>query len=502
MRRLRGVDKEAGVAMVTVIFIGAALTAITSVAAFATVQSFRATRDDRNSASALAYAEAGIDRLMQKLRDGSLEWAQILRSGCNEAAPVDPSDPTATPVGRSITVSGRIGNGSFSAVMKAYVPPTGTDPAKFAPDPAACPATPPSPKANPYFAITSTGAQPSARRVVRQILRVGGTNLPVGIFANDVDAGGGGEAISISLISDGSVRGRDKMHFAGADPWYVVGDFYPGAGTSPIPAAVHTTGSITLTAAGAAPEHLVANPNCDRRTNGATSGGPGDGQSVWDADVINPRDPLTTGCANWVGAARPTGYTGPAFPPRSTFTLDDLDRVASLRNLTEEDYANVRESARSTGLYCVPDGNGVRCLKKGTETLVEASRQITTAMLAGMPKNYVIYMDFPKSTTNPFSTTTTVNFTGTIGACPDKVVTVVVRYGSMQVTSAGVSNGAFLVPEGELKLGGSATIEGTIIAKKLTKQGGSTVKLSQCWVDHMPGPWLSVSPTTWIEVDR
>jgi hypothetical protein len=173
-----------------------------------------------------------------------------------------------------------------------------------------------------------------------------------------------------------------------------------------------------------------------------------------------------------------------------------------LRNLTEEDYANIRESARSTGLYCVPDGNGVRCLKKGTETLVEASRQITTTMLANMPKNYVIYMDFPKSTTNPFSAATTVNLTGSIGACPDKVVTVVVRYGSMQVTSAGVTNGAFLVPEGELKLGGSATIEGTIIAKKLTKQGGSTVKLSQCWVDHMPGPWLSVTPTTWIEVDR
>ena len=56
--------------MVTVILIGAALTSVTTIAAYSTIKDFQSGTDDRKAAEALSYAEAGVDRFVQYLRDG------------------------------------------------------------------------------------------------------------------------------------------------------------------------------------------------------------------------------------------------------------------------------------------------------------------------------------------------------------------------------------------------------------------------------------------------
>src|SRR5918997_4715156 len=101
MRLPKRIRDDAGVAMTTVLLMGAALTALTSTAVFVTVQDFRAGTDDRKAAEALAYAEAGVDRMVQYLRSASnLTYATLIRKGC--------ADPALT------LPQGIIGNGTFS----------------------------------------------------------------------------------------------------------------------------------------------------------------------------------------------------------------------------------------------------------------------------------------------------------------------------------------------------------------------------------------------------
>ncbi|HEX2195353.1 MAG TPA: hypothetical protein VHJ76_00385, partial [Actinomycetota bacterium] len=77
--RLHG---EKGIAMMTVLFVGAAMTVVTSVAAMATIRDFRAGTDDRKATEALSYAEAGIDRLIHHIRGGTVGWGQLKQAGC------------------------------------------------------------------------------------------------------------------------------------------------------------------------------------------------------------------------------------------------------------------------------------------------------------------------------------------------------------------------------------------------------------------------------------
>ena len=67
-RFLNRVKEETGIAMVIVLFVGAALTVVASTAAFVTIQDFRAGGDDRRAAEALSYAESGVERLMLQIR--------------------------------------------------------------------------------------------------------------------------------------------------------------------------------------------------------------------------------------------------------------------------------------------------------------------------------------------------------------------------------------------------------------------------------------------------
>ena len=78
MRRLAN---QRGVAMVTVLFVGMALTVVVSGAAFISVREIQAGRDDQRGGRAMAYAEAGIDRAYQFLRS-PLGWKYKTLSGC------------------------------------------------------------------------------------------------------------------------------------------------------------------------------------------------------------------------------------------------------------------------------------------------------------------------------------------------------------------------------------------------------------------------------------
>jgi Tfp pilus assembly protein PilX len=491
---------EAGVAMVTVLLVAAALTALTSAAAFVTIDEFKATQADRNSAQALAFAESGIDRLMLEIRKGNLTWNNISFAGCDATHP-------------KISVNGSLGAGTYTTTLEVYNRSAPVAANRFIPT--ACSSASSNPKGIHSFLLTSTGSQPQARKVIRQVIDIKPLGLPVGIYAYErIDANGTINMENISMVTEGVITNRDNIGFRGLDPYYTLGDFYGNAVSAAnsvylMPSAVHAKGAITYGAAGKFTEHRSGfEPNCDTNTKGTN------GQSLWDGSGTAVLATITTGCAAWPGATPYPSGTGsiPAtvLPPYSRFTEDDRKRVAPSPTLNEQDYLTLREAAKQNGVYCTPTGSELSCTEPGgPPNVTNNGRKMTNTMMdsASIPNNFVIYVDFPADGTDPFSRK--VEWTGgtQIGPCntnpnDHRSAVWVIRNGSFDSAGGARITGAMLIPEGKFESSGNFTLEGTIIARRFESKGNMTIRMSECWLANMPGPFLDVTPASWSEVDR
>lgn len=519
MRRLHGDEK--GVAMVTVLLIGAALTALTSAAAFVTIEEMGATRADRNAAQALAYAEAGIDRLVLEIRKGNLTWNNISTAGCDAEHPV-------------ITYSGPIGTGTYTTTLEVYNR-TGavSDPAhRFRPT--ACSTASLFPQGTHEYLITSTGQQPTARRVVRQTLDIKPLGLPLGIYAYDrIDANGTVNMQNINMITEGVVYNRDNLGFFGTDPYYTLGDFYGSTRITDaairaykMPASVHAKGAIYYGAASKSSEHRSGfEPNCEANDAKGTLD-----QSLWDTSGTAVLLTLSGGCPSWPGSGQDyppgTPFTTPnsVTPPLSCtsanvpclkFTEEDRKRVAPSPTLTEQDYLTLREAAKQNGLYCTGSGALAANLSCTEANRTESANPYS--LVGGQlgltdinnitEKSFVIYIEFANDGFDPFVRDVKWSGTTDIGPCNTNPATnqsavIVVRRGSFSAAGGSKINGAMLIPEGTLYTGGGFTMEGTVIARRIESRGTSTLRLSTCWLRNLPGPFLDTTRVTWSEVDR
>jgi len=450
---------ERGVAMVTVIFIAAILMVVTSTAAFMTISELRASTSDRSGAQAFTFAEAGIDRFVYELRRGSFSWQQLNSAGC------DGNPYLALP-------PGSLGDGSYVAELAVYDP---TAPEADRLPPAAC-ANRPAAGEPGYFAVLSAGRNALAgQRTLRQVVRIEMMPLPVGVFVQSVDANGETRMRSVSLLATGDIWGRDKIGFSGVDPYYTMQDFY-GAGASAtdnIPAAAHAAGGIY---AARRLEHPPS-PNCNANPRGTA------GQSLWDGSSFG--GPVTSGCA---------GQSG--FPPTAHFT-----GLSNTRNLSQEEYEMLRESAKVSGIYCnfaVPS-----CISGG------ATRGVTTTIqradVAALPASFVAYFDFPAGS-NP--DVNTITWKAAVGPCSDtpgmtRSVVVVVRNGGLKMNGApALITGAALLPEGIFDSAGDYNMHGPLIARELRLRGSGVIEMSECWLGNVPSPLLDVRPIRWSELDH
>lgn len=476
---------QRGVAMVTVLLVGAALTVVSSAAAFMTIGDLRAGMDDRNGSEALAFAEAGIDRMMLLLRGGTLTWGDIRLAGCDPDADGDPD---------FVETSGTVGaNGAYSARLEVYNPgATGAD--RFTPTSCSTPST--GKPDGHSFIITSTGQRPAARRIVQQQIRIGVVGLPVGIYADGLNSNGNPDLFGISVVVNGEIEGREKLSFAGQDPYYTLHAFYENGDFTKIPAAPHATGRILVRGRGPFGSEHPPNPRCD------TNGGKGAaGQSLWDGSSKGTT--LTTGCTNWAGT--PAG-----FPPRSLFTVADLERVAPEPKLDEQDYLTLKQMAKSEGLYCEPNpalaGKYICILQKANGTVRKKTDTtiIDKDLLDGRRKVFVAYIDNP-SNSDPVANL--IRWKAEVKYCDDdpdlnESVVLVDRYGSLTMQSGGYLTGAILAQEGQIDIEGGFTLHGTVIAKKLLVRGDAQFIMDDCWVQNMPGPFLDATPVSWHQVDR
>ncbi len=500
------IGNQRGVAMVTVLFVGAALTAVTSVAALTTIQELRAGREDRKATEALSYAEAGIDRFIQLIRSGRFTYAQLRTAGCNGKPAL--AIPT-----------GKIGSGSFSAELVPFNPDASVPAGKLPPQ-TCSPETGGPPLSahdrNAYFAITATGCaiptptctsnsptvQPDAKRVIRQVVAVKPLGFPIGIYANRIEGNGTPSIIGASMVSETVITGRKQLEFTGIDPYYKMSDFFSTSGvsgrsmTEQVPSAAHAAQGIFLQSNGSVPEFTggaEGTKNCGANKSGKPNG-TGSTQSLWDSDGSSGSGPITGGC---------DGQTG--FPLSSRFSANDLV-TARPKLLDEQDHQLLKEAAKASGLYCSISGSTSSCTLAGAPITASSNwqtGQVSTPLQGQGINNFVAYFDFLTGT----PTSNEIRWNADVWSCdaanPDntKSVVMVVRNGGADLNSNVKVNGAVIL-DGEIKYTGGATINGTVIADRFNVVGGATFQLDECWVQNMPGPFLDVVPTHWSELDR
>ena len=478
MKRMRN---QSGVAMVTVLLVGMVLTVVTTIAAFSTIKEIRSSTDDRNAAEALSYAEAGIDRFLRYIRVENVTWHKMIVAGCEKP-------------GGLVLPPGVVGAGTYEATMKVYEPnpPSGNPADRMVPGACNYRASAPNDPTGQFFIITSKGVGASANRVVQQIIRISPLGLPIGIYAQAIEAGGTPNMSGISMFTEGRILGREKLDFSGSDPYYYMQDVFPDGVsgrslTEHVPAAAHAIQGIFLKQNGTQPEFpgptAPTTRNCTADANG---------QSLWDSDGSAATGTVTAGC---------TGQTG--YPVSSKFTPTIMDKVRP-HQLSEQDHQALRDAAKTNGIYCLIGGT-TTCTLMGQPVSVPAIWQdanIAPLFAAGV-NNFVAYFDFVSGDALSNSVKWHANVWGCNATDPDasKSAVVVVRRGGLEFQSAQV-NGAFIM-DGELKYSGNPTLNGAIISQSGFRiNGNANFSLDACWVKNMPGPFLTATPITWAEVDR
>lgn len=526
MRRLRA---QRGVAMITVLLVGAGLTAVSSVAAYSAINELRSANADGRSSKALAYAEAGVDRFITHIRGGTYTFNQMNRAGCTVAGITYP--PLTIP-------TGLVGDeGAYTAEMTVYNPGALTPENRFARNPAvpgdACTpfyptgvnggarptkiidwpeeGTPPSPTA--YFQITATGyvgsvANFSARRVVRQVIRIQPKGLPIGIYGQNLLVGGSARLITISAFSETDVQGRNGVDFEGIDPYYTYEDVFPGGVVCPdlsvcgptkhVPAAVHAAGTLVFTNnaiefSTGVPNGGVPPTNCRANKSNSST------QSLWDSDGSSAAGTLTAGCTGQIGR-----------PVHNRFTTADLTRL--ITKVTEDDYEAMKSNAKANGIYCSLPGFGgtglAQCQVRGISTGSDFQNGPETLRAAGV-KNYIAYFEYRSGTAAQNSGGTRgVPWNDSVGPCSNdpavhESVTIVIRKGGISVNGGSTNNGAIIMDGSFENANGTGFWNGPVISNsRIDATGNFDFTLNSCWIDNMGGAFIKVTPTQWFEVDR
>ena len=492
MRKLR---EQTGVALVTVLLVGASLTVITTAASFAAIQDMRQGTDDRTASQALAFAEAGVDAFIKYVKSGLVNYAQLNQAGCNG------NPPLAIP-------TGDVGNGTFAVSLTVY-DPNASGASQY--PPAACAGRSASPHPGQgadmtYFVITATGCSndtspcaPNATSVVRQVIALRPVGIPIGLYAHAFDPKAHPAYESISAISETIFTDRQKDNFTGLDSYYLYGDFFPDVngsagvhGVSPsahIPAAVHA-GAIIYTQKSSKPEFSAGPKNCSYSN------------SLWDSDGTGGGvGSITSDCA---------GDTNGAYPTYSKFNLASVaDKINP--NISEQDYQVLRQAAQQNGVYCSLPGAGQpgtgSCIKQGLPAGSTDVNALRDAVLNAGTNQFIVFVDYAGGTPSQ----NVLPWSGSVWGCdqadPDntKSVVVVVRNGGIEEVGSGgdMINGAFIV-DGNFTADGQITFNGTMVVRGTVSFGSSSelMQLTNCWVNNTPGPFFSIVPGHWSQVDR
>lgn len=459
--RLRGSDR--GVAMLSVVYVTVALTAIATTVVVVSRDDVIASSADRQSTAALATADAGVAQAMEFIRLNGvgtltcLEAASSPPSGACAVAPTTLAQQWASPVSpRQVRVDGTAGGCDpgiacyevWISALQAYDPPvvkTGS------------------------YRIHSTGffgGGPGAKSLVVDV-DVAATQFPIGVFAEQLDGNGGTRIYSESLFTRDCVSPRhtgsgNGTRFQGYDEYWGQ------------PAAANTTNVISSANNCGASGQIHRTSVCVTGTGGAL---------VHDRDSQGGPVPAGSPCASWSIPGHPAGTR-----TTTKFTVADLESYGYRPGgLSDAEYDALKVKASSMGLYN-PAGS------------LQAKIQ---AVVASGVNNPVLFVDTGdltlKSSDIPAALGRLPNTT-----CSPASLVVVVRHGDLtyQGGNSAWRTMAVFVPEGDFTGNGGYNIIGTLFANNVSLGGNEQWQLDDCFVDNMPGPLMTLDVTGFREDDR
>lgn len=280
-----------GISMITVILIGALLSAMAASMAVISSNNLRNAGRDRVAGSAMGAAEAGIAQAIAYLRTTNPVTELACSPDCGAANPWGEDDPGLR--------------------QRLTFPDGGTADVHIEVDQ---PFNPPSVTVAVYTIKSdgTAGTGPGLRRL-EQTVTVEPLPFPIGVYSNKINLNGTPQTFQQSVFSTECITGREKMEFNGTDAFYG------------IPAAAHSTKYIST----------GNNRPCE----------PNENQNIHKTVDCNPAYPFDQDNLGGPVGGACTGVPGGT----SYFDQAALDQFG--RPLTNDELATLRVAAQSQGQY-------------------------------------------------------------------------------------------------------------------------------------------------------
>lgn len=483
--RVHGAD--AGIGVVTVVFVMAVVSALSITAASLTINNLGNTSRDRQALAALATSEAGVAQAIAYLRGGNLGSLTCVE-------PATGADPGATCQGatqswisatnpKQVRLDGTAG--ACTAALDCTKVWIGT----IKPYAPGCPesrATPPVRCAGLYRIHTTgySGNGPSARQLAVDV-KVSPYPFPIGIFTESFSGNGTVGIQRMSAFSNGCIINR-ALDNGGSGGFRFAWDTAAGRPVLDVvndqPSSAHSTAAISS-----------SNNTCGEGSGGGRIHRPG-------LPACNPQyrfDQSGLGAPLVPGDGCHGAYTrtdGTKYPTTSSFDQEELQRYGYRpRGLTDSQYDAMRSQAQSQGTLNIATGS------VGT---------VLSGLAAAGVSSPVLYWDNGPVDLNmsivPAAFKRSPN--NDLTSCDTNSLTIVVsgpgndfKFSSGN-TSPFVAASIF-VPDGKLVgQGGSNTI-GTVFAKEIDLGGNPTFFMDKCFAANPPAATLDVEVVNWREDD-
>ena len=468
---LRLLRLDDGAALVSVLYLLVALTAITTTVAVVATNDIISSGRDQQATAALATADAGVSQALEFIR---LNGVGSLRCMEAQSAPT-PSGACATPPAttnarwsspvnpQQVRLDGAVGNCvTGEACYKVWIS-------------ALTRYDPPAVKTGTYR-IHSTGyfgGGPGAKAVVVDV-EATPAEFPVGVFGEGLDGNGGTRIFNESLFTRACISPRNDgsgngTRFQGIDPYWDQ------------PAAANTT-DVVSTGNNCSVAGRIHSPTLPCAT--------GTGNVL-----INDRDSLGGSVVGTPCFRTYTRADGTTYPPGDTsrFTLADLQSYGYRPGgLSDAQYDALKVQAQGLGLH--------------NPTSAQVLAGLNAAVAAGV-SHPVVYFDSGADVSLDRNDIPAVfgRAPGGVGTCAAPyAVVVVVRQADLTYQGGNVDwrSMAVFVPEGDFRGNGGYNIVGTLFADNISLGGNEHWELDDCFVDNMPGPLMQLNTTTFREDDR
>lgn len=448
---------DRGAAVLTVLLMLGAMTAITTTVAVVTTNDTISASRDKQAAGALATADAGVAQALEWMRYngvGRLTCLDNNQAACS-ANPVGFTNPAAP---AQFRVDGGVGScvaGStcYKVAITALVP-----------------YDPPIVKTGRYR-IYSTGVSGGGSAAKKIIVDVAATpaRYPIGVYGDRL-TGNGGTRISHEMLftqdcvsprHDGSGNGT---RFEGIDPYWDE------------PASANST-TVVSTENGCGSDGYV-------HRNSTFC--PPESALRYDRTSLGGTLPTGSACRTYLKLDGSTGSRTSSF-----FDLSILEDTYGFRpgGLAGQEYDALRVRAGALNLL--------------NPTAAQLTTRLAAAVAAGVT-NPVVYYDNAASVSLNAGDIPAVFGRAPTATCTPHSIVIVVRNGDL-VYQGGNNEWrslAIFVPEGNFRGNGGYNILGTLFAHNLSLGGNEEFRLDDCFVQNLPGPLVNLDVQTFREDDR